>query len=53
MNKKGIINLLYTPQIEEEGYCVICDTQEEWIVYTPDGTPTVFKRDTGLCNIMP
>ena len=46
-------NLLYTPYLEESGHCVKDDMQGGWILHTPDGTPTVFKRYNGLCNTVP
>ena len=29
------------------------NTDREWVVISPQGKRTVFKRDTGLCNRMP
>ena len=52
LNNKGIINLQYIPQQEEYGYIVTYNTQEEWILHTPYGTPIMFKRYTAMCNHM-
>ena len=53
LNQQGIANLLSIPQLEEDGFHVTSDTLKEWILITPQGKRIVFKRNTGLCNMMP
>ena len=53
LNKKGIANLISIPMLEEAGCIVLTQTKSDWVVTTPKGTKTVFKRDKGICNCMP
>ena len=53
INKKGIANLLSTPQLEDDGYRVTCDTLTNWVVHNPQGEQIMFKKDKGLYNLMP
>ena len=53
VKKKGIENLLSIPMLEEAGYIVSTHTKSDWVVTTPKGTKIVFKRDRGICNLMP
>ena len=39
--------------LEEAGYTVSTHTDDEWKVTTPWGEVIVFKRDTGIFNLMP
>ena len=52
-NKYGMANLLSVPMLEEAGYIISTHTKGDWIVTSPKGTKTVFKRDTGVCRGMP
>ena len=50
LNKKGILNLLSIPILEEAGYIVSTHTKSDWVVTAPKGKKIIFKRDTGVCN---
>ena len=50
INKKGIVNLLLIPQLEEDRFGVTYDTQGEWILNTSKGKKIMCKRDIGVCN---
>ena len=52
LNKRGIVNLLSIPMLEEAGYKVSTHTDNEWKVTTPRGKVIIFKRDLGICNHM-
>ncbi len=53
LNRDGIANLLFIPQLEEDGYKIDYNTNHEWVATTPQGNKIKFKQDTGLCNSMP
>ena len=53
LNEQGIANLLSLPALEDAGYKVETHTDRDWVVTSPQGRRTVFKRDTGVCNRMP
>ena len=43
LNESGIANLLSIPQLEADGFRVTCDTDTNWVVYTPQGHKIVFQ----------
>ena len=45
-------NLLYIPCLEQEGYHIKYDNDEEWVVNTPQGVIIPSKRDTGVTRGM-
>ena len=49
LNKKGIANLLSIPVLEAVGYLVSTHTHGDWVVTSPKGKKTVFKRETQEC----
>ena len=53
LNKRGIVNLLSIPMLEDAGYIVSIHTKGDWFVTTPKGKKIIFKRDTGVCKGMP
>jgi hypothetical protein len=53
LNKNGIANLILIPILEADGCEVSTQTKGVWVVYTPAGEKTVFKRDTRVCRGMP
>ena len=53
IKKKGIANLISIPMLEASGYIVSTHTHADWVVTTPDGKDTTFKRDRGVCTGMP
>ncbi len=52
-NHDGMANLLYTPQLVEDGYQIDYNIRRDWVVTDPQGKKIKFKRDTGLCDCMP
>ena len=53
LNKQGIANLISLPMLEASGYIVSTHTHGQWVVTSPQGNKTTFKRDTGMCIGMP
>ena len=54
LNNKGITHLDSIPQLEADGFRVTTDTiLTEWGVQTPQGEKVVFKRDKGMCCVIP
>ena len=53
LNERGVANLLSIPELEEHGYKVETHTDRDWVVTSPQGKRTIFKRDTGVCKGMP
>ena len=49
LNKKGIANLLSIPVLEAADYLVSTHTHGDWVVTSPKGKKTVFKRETQEC----
>ena len=47
INPKGISKIFYIPRQDKANYCVIYDTKEEWVVYTPKEENTNFKCNHG------
>ena len=43
LNRSGIANLLYIPQLEEDGFRVKYDTNTEWGIISPSGEEIVLK----------
>ena len=46
-------NLLSIPFLDQEGYHIKYNSDEEWVVKTPQGVITPFKRDTWANKRMP
>ena len=53
LNERSIANLLSIPMLEDAGYIVSTHAKGDWVVTTPKGKKTIFKRDTGVCKGMP
>ena len=53
INGTGIANIISIPVLEKNGFRVSYDTNAEWVVHYPEGQEIIFKRDTGICDIMP
>ena len=53
LNERGIANLISLPALEDAGYKVESHTDRDWVVTSPQGRRTIFKRDTGVCQGMP
>ena len=53
INKKGIAKLISIPMLETSGYILSTHTHADWVVTTPDGKYTTFKRDKGVCTGTP
>ena len=53
LNKNGITNLLSIPQLKQDGFVIDYNTNRNWTVTTPQGKDILFKKDTGLCEVMP
>ena len=53
LNERGIANLFYVPILENTGYIVSTHIKGDWVITTPKGKKTVFKRDTGVYKGMP
>ena len=49
----GITNITPLPWLEKDGFYVIYDTLNSWIVHYLDRTPILFEQDTGLCDQSP
>ena len=47
------MNLLSIPMLENAGYKVSTHTDRDWEVITPKEDVVTFKRDTGICKVMP
>ena len=47
-NKNDMSNLLSIPYLEQEGYHIKYDSDEEWVVKTHQGVIIPFKRYTGV-----
>ena len=45
INPEGITNIISTPNIYNDVYCITYYTKEERIVYTPEGKMINFKRN--------
>ena len=52
-NHKGITNLLSIPLLENLGYKVKIQPDEELVVVTPNGKGIVCKWNTGVAHCMP
>ena len=53
LNEQGIANLLSMAAPEDAGYKVETHTDRGWVVTSPQGRRTPFKRDTDVCKGMP
>ena len=53
VNTNGVVNLLYIPCLEKEGYHIEYASYKEWVVITPQGIVIPFKMNTGLTKGIP
>ena len=53
INKKVIANLISTPMLEASGYIISTHTHADWVMTTPEGKDITFKRDKGVCTVIP
>ena len=53
LNEQGIVNLLSIPRLEKDGYTIDYNTNQDWVVTTPERKCLLFKKDTGMCEGMP
>ena len=53
INGTGIANIISIPVLEKNGFRVSYDTNAEWVIHSPEGKEIIFKRDTGVCDMMP
>ena len=49
----GIANLLFIPILEDDGYIFSTDTKGDLVVTTLKDNKIIFKRDTGVCKVVP
>ena len=53
VNNTGIANLLSLPKLEKSGWLIRYKTGNKWEALSPQGQLLTFKKDTGLCKLMP
>ena len=53
LNEQRIANLLSIPMLEADGYIISSHTKKDWVVFTPKGEKSIFKRDTGVDKSIP
>ena len=53
INKNGMDTLLSIPCLEQEGYNIKYDSDDDWVVTTPQWVIIQFKRDTGVTRGRP